>query len=78
MDRSSTRPEVVLAALPYLVTAHRTGPCAGLEACIERHFAILADHPDADPLLRKVAAASVQAWRAAAHEVPGSRENALH
>ena len=66
MAPTDTRPETIIAALLYLVTAYHRRPCPGLAACIARHFDCLARHPKADRLLSDVALASTPAWQSAA------------
>jgi hypothetical protein len=70
MATPNTRPELILAALLYLLTAYRRRPCPGLAACIARHFEYLARHPKADRVVCDVAAASSVEWEAAAREAP--------
>lgn len=70
MAASDSRPDVILAALLYLLTAYRRRPCPGLAACIARHFQYLAQHPKADRVVCDVAAASSVEWEAAARESP--------
>lgn len=66
MAPTDTRPETIIAALLYLVTAYHRRPCPGLAACIARHFDCLARHPKTDRLLSDVALASTSAWQSAA------------
>jgi hypothetical protein len=68
MVQNETRPEIILAALLYLVTAYQRRPCPGLAACIARHFQCLARHPRVDRVVCEVAAASMAEWEAAARE----------
>ena len=68
------RPEVIVAALLYLITAYRKNRCPSLASCIAQHFAWLSRHPHADHVLRDVAASSIQDWSTAARE---GRENSL-
>jgi hypothetical protein len=70
MVPTDTRPEIILAALLYLLTAYQRRPCAGLAACIARHFHSLSQHPGANRLIADVAAASTAEWEAAAREEP--------
>ena len=62
------RPEIVVGALLHLVTAYRNNRCPGVAACIARHFRFLAAHPDADRIVRDIAAAATAEWEAAARE----------
>jgi hypothetical protein len=68
MNASETRPEVILAALLYLVTAYRRNRCPGLAACIARHFQCLATHPRAGRVICEVASASIAEWDGASRE----------
>jgi hypothetical protein len=82
MAPTDTRPETIVAALLYLVTAYHRRPCPGLAACIARHFDCLARHPKADRLLSDVALASTSAWQSAAcasnASAPSLEGQALH
>jgi hypothetical protein len=68
MTPTETRPETIVAALLYLVTAYHRRPCPGLAACIARHFDCLARHPKASRLLSDVALASTAEWQSTASE----------
>jgi hypothetical protein len=68
MAPTQTRPDVLIAALLYLVTAYHRSPCPGLAACIARHFDCLAQHPKAGRLLSDVALASSSAWDTSARD----------
>ena len=72
MAPTETRPETIVAALLYLLTAYHRRPCPGLAACIARHFDCLARHPKASRLLSDVALASTAAWE------PGSQDTDAH
>jgi hypothetical protein len=82
MAPTETRPETIVAALLYLVTAYHRRPCPGLAACIARHFDCLARHPRTSRLLSDVALASTAAWEPAGQNTaPGEsapRGLALH
>ena len=69
MEHSTTRPEIVLAALLHLLTAYPRGCCPSVASCIARHFAYLARHPSAHRLIREVSAAAVVEWENAAGAV---------
>lgn len=66
MPHKNARPETIVAALFYLITAYQRCRCPALAACIARHFRELCSHPTAERLLRDVAAASVAEWETAA------------
>ena len=70
MVPSETRPELIVAALLYLITAYRRTRCPGLAACIARHFQHLAVHPRADRVICEIAASSKLEWEIAAREFP--------
>lgn len=70
MGQTETRPEVIVAALLYLITAYRRTRCPGLAACIARHFQHLAAHPRADRVICEIAAASKLEWEIASRELP--------
>lgn len=69
-----SKPEVITAALFYLLTVYGRRPCPLLAACIARHFARLAGHPGACRVVGDVAAAAVSHWEAAAQQ--GNRPGA--
>jgi hypothetical protein len=77
MAPTDTRPETLVAALLYLVTAYHRRPCPGLAACIARHFDCLARHPKASRLLSDVALASTAAWEPAGQDTAAG-EAAAH
>ena len=68
MNPTETRPDVIVAALLYLVTAYQRNRCPGLAACIARHFQCLATHPRAGRVICDVASASIAAWDGASRE----------
>ena len=63
---SDTHLDTIVAALLYLVTAYYRRPCPALAACIARHFACLAGHPNAARVLSDVARGSICMWETAA------------
>ena len=77
MAPTETRPETIVAALLYLLTAYHRRPCPGLAACIARHFDCLARHPQASRLLSDVALASTAAWEPAGQDTAAG-EAAAH
>ncbi|MES2561257.1 MAG: hypothetical protein V4637_00870 [Pseudomonadota bacterium] len=66
MDSSDPRPELLVAALFYLVTAHARTQCFALGSCIARHFTCLARHPEAHRLIRDVGVVYGHEWEATA------------
>jgi hypothetical protein len=76
MAPTETRPETIIAALLYLVTAYHRRPCPGLAACIARHFECLGRHPKADRLLSDVALASISEWQSAAQSASTTSSSA--
>ncbi len=78
MAPTHTRPDVLIAALLYLVTAYHRSPCPGLAACIARHFDCLAHHPKAGRLLSDVALASSSAWDTSARTGVNPTLQGLH
>jgi hypothetical protein len=67
MTKLESRPEIILAALLYLITAYHRNPCPRLAACIARHLHYIACHPDADQVIADVAAASISEWEDTSH-----------
>lgn len=64
------RPQALIAATLYLTTHYvRTG-CPRLALCISRHLQCIAVHPEADPVVRDVCAATHAAWAEAAGAKP--------
>jgi len=75
-EADTSRPEVLAAALIYLMTHYvRTG-CPRLALCVSRHMQCLAVHPDASPLVRDTCAGLHGAWQRAA--TAGADEGKLH
>ena len=72
MNSKEPRPELILAALLYLVTAYRRARCPGLASCIARHFDCLARHPETHRVVREIAFSSASEWQAAACESFGA------
>ena len=80
---SDTHLDTIVAALLYLVTAYYRRPCPALAACIARHFACLAGHPNAARVLSDVARGSICMWETAARgfenaDTPARGLAALH
>lgn len=68
------RPQALIAAALYLMTHYvRTG-CPRLALCISRHLQCIAVHPEADPVVRDICAATHAAWAetAGANSPPSS------
>lgn len=66
-ESESARPEMVAAALLYLMTHYARTGCPRLALCVARHMQCLATHPDAAPVLRDICAALHGAWCSAAN-----------
>lgn len=74
IDVDASRPEMISAALIYLMTHYvRTG-CPRLATCVLRHMECLALHGRADPVLRDTCASLRIVWEQAA----AARDRALH
>jgi hypothetical protein len=67
MDDQESRPEIVVAALIYLMTHYARTGCPRLALCISRHMQCLSLHPDAPLVLRDMCASLHGAWGNAAH-----------
>ena len=61
-DPESSRPEMVAAALIYLMTHYARTGCPRLALCVSRHMQCLATHPDAAPVVRDICGALHGAW----------------
>ena len=61
-----SRPELVLGAVLYLMTAYRRTPCPRIAACVAAHLDCLAAHPQVDPTLRELCAGMRSEWHGAA------------
>jgi len=72
MAHENTQPEIIVAALFYLITAYQRFRCPAVAACIAHHLRELRGHPATGRLLRNVAAASLAEWETAARSVPGA------
>jgi hypothetical protein len=72
MAHENTRPEIIVAALFYLITAYQRVRCPALAACIAHQLRELCGHPATSGLLRNVAAASLAEWETAARNVSGA------
>jgi len=68
-EPESSRPEMVAAALIYLMTHYARTGCPRLALCVARHMQCLATHPDAAPVLRDTCAALHGTWCGAANPV---------
>jgi len=75
-DADASRPEVLAAALIYLMTHYARTGCPRLALCVSRHMQCLAVHPDASPLVRDICAGLHGAWQQAASV--GGDEGKLH
>lgn len=62
----STRPEILLAAVIYLMTHYARTGCPGLAMCVSRHLQCLCAHPEVDPVIRDICASVHGAWTRAA------------
>lgn len=57
-----SRPEMITAGLILLLNAYRCRSCQHLANCIVSHCRSLRAHPDADPMLRQLAAHLETEW----------------
>jgi hypothetical protein len=57
-----SRPELITAGLILLLNAYRSRGCPSLASCIVCHCRTLRAHPDADPVLRQLAAHLEAEW----------------
>jgi hypothetical protein len=65
-DPDQGRPETVLGAVLYLMTAYHRSRCPRIAACIAAHLDCLAAHPHADRIIREVCAGMRDEWYGAA------------
>lgn len=75
-ETESSPPEMMAAALLYLMTHYARTGCPRLAQCVARHLQCLATHPDATPVLRDISAALHGAWCSAA--IPGAPSSNVH
>lgn len=61
-DAALSRPEMITAGLILLLNAYRCRGCQHLANCIVSHCQTLRAHPDADPMLRQLAAHLEAEW----------------
>lgn len=59
---AGSRPEMLTAGLILLLNAYRCRACPHLAGCIVSHCRTLRTHPDADPMLRQLAAHLEAEW----------------
>jgi hypothetical protein len=72
-DPHDSRPETVLGAALYLMTAYQRNRCPQLAACVSAHLDCLAAHPQVTPVLRELCDGLRSDWRAmAGHPGPGA------
>lgn len=62
-DPSATRPETVLGAALYLMTAYQRTRCPRLAACVSAHLDCIAAHPQVTPVLRDLCESLRSDWR---------------
>jgi hypothetical protein len=62
-DPANSRPETVLGAALYLMTAYQRTRCPRLAACVSAHLDCLAAHPDVAPVLRDLCNGLRADWR---------------
>jgi hypothetical protein len=65
-DPHNSRPETVLGAALYLMTAYQRNRCPRLAACVFAHLDCLAAHPQVTPVLRELCEGLRTDWRAMA------------
>lgn len=75
-DPQHSRPETVLGAALYLMTAYQRTRCPKLAACVCAHLDCLAAHPQVTPVLRELCDSLRCDWRAMAG--PSRSPAALH
>lgn len=61
-EGGGSRPEMITAGLILLLNAYRCRSCQHLASCIVSHCRSLRAHPDADPMLRQLAAHLEAEW----------------
>lgn len=65
-DPSDSRPETVLGAALYLMTAYQRNRCPRVAACVSAHLDCLATHPGVTPVLKELCNVLRSDWRAIA------------
>jgi len=76
-EPEASRPEILVAALIYLMTHYARTGCPRLAVCVSRHMQCLAVHPDSAPVVRDICASLHGAWSEAATGATRARA-ALH
>ena len=72
------RPEVLAAALIFLMTHYARTGCPRLAGCVLRHLELLALHGEADPVLRDTCASLRCAWEQASTGISASAQRTRH
>lgn len=67
-----SRPETITVGLVLLLNAYRCCACRYLANCIVSHCRTLKNHPDADPVLRQLAAHLEIEWHVLALPAPSA------
>ena len=62
VEDDTSRPEIIIAGLVYLMSCYAGSGCPRLAVCISRHMQCLALHPDAPRVVRETCAALHGAW----------------
>jgi len=65
-EEEFSRPEILVAAVIYLLTHYARTGCPRLAVCISRHMQCLATHPAAPAVVRDTCAGLHGAWSEAA------------
>jgi len=73
-DPDASRPDMVAAALIYLMTHYARTGCPRLALCVSRHMQCLATHPEASPVVRDICGALHGAWSEAAAAADETRK----
>jgi hypothetical protein len=71
-------PEVLAAALIFLMTHYARTGCPRLAACVLRHLELLALHGEADPVLRDTCASLRCAWEQASTAISAAAQLTRH
>jgi hypothetical protein len=72
------RPDVLSAALIFLMTHYARTGCPRLAGCVLRHLELLALHGEADPVLRDTCASLRCAWEQAATGISATAQLIRH
>lgn len=66
LPAAASRPEILLGAVIYLMSAYRRKACPRVAHIIASHLQCLAEHPEVDRVIRDICAGMTVKWNDAA------------